>query len=256
MRDGMHGSTQLTDPGRPARLAALVAALATVVVLIAAPTAQAGSRPPDGFPAAGELLVNTVSVRARPDPGSRVVRRLTRLRPTFQVQVILALRQRLGSDGFVWYQLSLPGRPNGQRGWVRAAQVDVRPVANRIVVSIRRRVLEVRRVTNGRVLLRTVVAVGLAGGSDPARPELLRPVRVRAPGTVLRLLCPRDECIREPVRLAGRRHRRHPRDEPAPAPRPGCLAWLRASRKFRGVAASKARPAGHADRHHSLVRAP
>ena len=167
MRDGMHGSTQLTDPGRPARLAALVAALTTVVVLIAAPTAQAGSRPPDGFPAAGELLVNTVSVRARPDPGSRVVRRLTRLRPTFQVQVILALRQRLGSDGFVWYQLSLPGRPNGQRGWVRAAQVDVRPVANRIVVSIRRRVLEVRRVTNGRVLLRTVVAVGSPAAPTP-----------------------------------------------------------------------------------------
>jgi lipoprotein-anchoring transpeptidase ErfK/SrfK len=45
--------------------------------------------------------------------------------------------------------------------------VEVRPVVNRIVVRLATRRLEVRRVRDGRVLLRAVAAVGAAGSETP-----------------------------------------------------------------------------------------
>src|SRR5262249_5564892 len=70
-------------------------------------------------------------------------------------------------DGRWWYELSLPGRPNGQRGWVRAEMLDLRPVTSRIVVHVHDRRLEVRRIKGNRLLLRAVVAVGRPGAETP-----------------------------------------------------------------------------------------
>ena len=64
----------------------------------------------------------------------------------------------------------------------------------------------------------------------PARP-VLRPVRAR------------DDGLLEAERLAGRRPRRHPRDEPAAAARPGRVARLRARVGFH---CARSRPAGAA----------
>jgi lipoprotein-anchoring transpeptidase ErfK/SrfK len=118
------------------------------------------------FPAAGEPL-HAITVRARPDPGSRVVRRLPRFRADHQFQIVLALRSRRGADGGRWYLLSLPGRPNGGRGWVPADAVDVRPVRNRVVVRLASRRIEVRRVAGGRLLLEAPVAIGRPGAETP-----------------------------------------------------------------------------------------
>ena len=54
---------------------------------------------------------------------------MQRFRPDHQFQIVLALASSRGRDGDLWYRLSLPGRPNGARGWVRADAVEVRPVA-------------------------------------------------------------------------------------------------------------------------------
>ena len=108
-----------------------------------------------------------VLVRAKPDQESKVVRRLSQVRGDSQIRVVLALEARRGADGSWWYRLSLPGRPNGQRGWVRNDLVEVRPVANRIVVDRGARTLEVRRIATGKLLLRTVVAVGKPGAETP-----------------------------------------------------------------------------------------
>jgi lipoprotein-anchoring transpeptidase ErfK/SrfK len=154
----------LPKAGAIRRLAGLAALTAAALL---APGTAAGEALPSAFPAAGEVLVPVVLVHARPDQASKVVRRLAQVRPDSQLRVVLALEARRDAGGLWWYRLSLPGRPNGQRGWVRSDLVDVRPVANRIVVDRGARTLEVRRIATGKLLLRTVVAVGKPGAETP-----------------------------------------------------------------------------------------
>ena len=130
------------------------------------PAAASQAELPAQLPAAGELL-RGVAVRAAPAPSARVVRVLHRFRADAQFQIVLAVGSRRGADGARWVRLSLPGRPNGARGWVRADAVDVRPVRNRIVVRLRARTIEVRRVADGTPLLRGPVAVGRPGAETP-----------------------------------------------------------------------------------------
>ena len=148
------------------RWSLVVAALAATAAVVA-PSAPAKVTIPASFPAAGELVKLEVVVRARPDPGSRMVRKLRQFRPTFHLQEILALEAQRGADGLMWYRLSLPGRPNGQRGWVRADQVEVKPARNRIVVYRGARRIEVRRLADDALLLRAKVAIGAPGAETP-----------------------------------------------------------------------------------------
>jgi hypothetical protein len=148
------------------RLGALIGAATFGLALAGGSVALAGATLPARFPAAGEL-VRAVAVRSSPDPSATVVRTMRRFRPDHQFQIVLALSSRRGADGAWWYRLSLPGHPNGARGWVRADAVEVRPVVNRIVVRLTTRRIEVRRVRDGRVLLRGVVAVGSFGSETP-----------------------------------------------------------------------------------------
>jgi hypothetical protein len=92
---------------------------------------------------------------------------LPRFRAEAQFQIVLALGSRQGADGAWWYRISLPGRPNGARGWVPADAAEVRPVRNRIVVRLDARRLEVRRLRDGKLLLRTTAAVGAVGSPTP-----------------------------------------------------------------------------------------
>jgi lipoprotein-anchoring transpeptidase ErfK/SrfK len=139
---------------------------AAVLALASAPEAAHRERT-TAFPAAGELTVPRVVIRARPGPGARIVRRLTQFRPDYRVRVVLALGARRSADGDTWYRLSLPGRPNGQRGWVRADEIDLGPVPNRITIFRSARRLEVRRRADRRLLLRTPIAVGKRGAETP-----------------------------------------------------------------------------------------
>jgi hypothetical protein len=148
-----------------ARIPILVT-IAAGLALAGAPSARAEANLPARFPAAGEL-VREVAVRAAPAPSARIVRRMLRFRPDHQFQIVLALTSHRGADGAWWVRLSLPGRPNGARGWVRADAVEIRPVVNRIVVRLEARRLEVRRIRDGKLLLRSVVAVGAPGAETP-----------------------------------------------------------------------------------------
>jgi lipoprotein-anchoring transpeptidase ErfK/SrfK len=137
-----------------------------MVTLAAAPAAEAGTTLPARFPAAGEL-VQSVAVRAEPAAGAPVVRTMRRFRADHQFQIVLALSARRGRDRAWWYRISLPGHPNGARGWIRADAVELRPVVNRIVVRLAARRLEVQRIRDGRVLLRSITAVGAFGSETP-----------------------------------------------------------------------------------------
>jgi len=147
----------------PVRRLVVVALLVAMVVPAAGSAGGAGS---PRFPAAGEPLRPLIA-RAHPTTSARVVRTLPRFRRDGQFQIVLALAMRRGPDRAPWYLLSLPGRPNGARGWVPADAVDVRPVRNRITVLIGQRRLEVRRVTSGKLLLHALVAVGAVGAETP-----------------------------------------------------------------------------------------
>jgi hypothetical protein len=95
------------------------------------------------------------------------VRVLHRFRRDSQFQIVLAVGSQRGRDGSWWYRISLPGRPNGARGWVPAVAADIGPVQNRIVVRLDSRTLEVRRLHDAKLLLRTKAAVGAAGSPTP-----------------------------------------------------------------------------------------
>src|SRR5262245_51782276 len=144
-----------------------VTALGVVLVFVAAPLSHGVAASPEQLPAAGELVTWRAAVRAAPDSKALLVRVLHRFRSGGEFQEVLALRARRGSDGLRWYELSLPGRPNGQRGWVRGDLVDLRPVVNRIVVHVAARRIEVWRIAPHKLLLSGVVAVGKVGAETP-----------------------------------------------------------------------------------------
>jgi len=149
------------------RAIASVAAVALAAALASA-VAAAGwpPRTTTAFPAAGELVRSTVARKA-PRPDAPIAARMPRYRPDAQFAIVLALSARRGAEGEWWYRVSLPGRPNGRRGWIPADVADVHPATNRIVVHRAARRLEVRRVRDGRVLLRAIVAVGRPGAETP-----------------------------------------------------------------------------------------
>jgi hypothetical protein len=149
-----------------ARRIPILVTIAAGLALAGAPSGRAETTLPARFPAAGEL-VRAVVVRAEPRPNAAVVRRLRRFRPDHQFQIVLALYARRGSDRAWWYRLSLPGHPNGARGWVRADDVELRPVVNRIVVRLGARRIEVRRIRDGKLMLRSIAAVGAYGSETP-----------------------------------------------------------------------------------------
>ena len=145
----------------------LATALCAAVTLTVAPAGSAGDGSVTRMPAAGELVASSVAVHAAPDGDARLVRVLHQFRADAQFAIVLAIGAQRGSDGRWWYELSLPGRPNGQRGWVRGDLLDLRPMSTRIVVHVRARRLEVRRITDHRLLLRAIVAVGRPGAETP-----------------------------------------------------------------------------------------
>ncbi len=152
------------DPDVRPVLLTLCVALLTAPALSASAASGTG---PATWPVAGELVVPQVQVRLNPDRRAPVVRMLGQFRRDYRPRVVLALAARTASDGSRWYRLSLPGRPNGGRGWVPAEALRVRPVANRIVVHRGVRRLEVRRLTDGRLLFRAPIAVGAPAAPTP-----------------------------------------------------------------------------------------
>lgn len=136
-----------------------------LALLAFAPGAWAA--PPSSFPAAGELDWPKVAVRARPSEDSQRIRILPQFRPDLRPTVVLALGMQADSirPDRLWYRISLPGRPNGQTGWIKGSSVDLRSIHERIVIDRSSRVLRVFR--DGRQLLRTRIAVGAPGMETP-----------------------------------------------------------------------------------------
>jgi lipoprotein-anchoring transpeptidase ErfK/SrfK len=114
----------------------------------------------------GTLSWPRVAVLAKPKAGSKRLAVLEEFRPDFSPTYVLALSKLENKAGEpTWYRISVPGRPNGRTGWVRAGSVEIRPVRKRLFVDRGERRFEFwdgnRLVRSGRV------AVGKPGAETP-----------------------------------------------------------------------------------------
>ena len=142
----------------------LLCGLVIVAAAIAwTPTSSAAAKPPH-YPQAGVLVTTTVAARARPEAAARMLAVFRQFRRDFRPTTLLVLGDRRTRSGR-WLKVSVPGRPNGQVGWVRAAGVQTRPVRARIVVDLSARRLRV--VEDGRIRFSTRVAIGKRGAETP-----------------------------------------------------------------------------------------
>jgi lipoprotein-anchoring transpeptidase ErfK/SrfK len=117
------------------------------------------------FPAAGELLVRSVPVRRSPDPHAHVIKLMHQFRSDFRPQEMFAVRKQMGSDGQVWYRVSIPMRPNGTYGWIPSKTVSLAPTVSAIVIDRSARTIDVYR--HGRHAWHGKVAVGSPGRETP-----------------------------------------------------------------------------------------
>jgi lipoprotein-anchoring transpeptidase ErfK/SrfK len=112
-------------------------------------------------------LDRTVTVRAQPRDDARAVKVLKEFRSEFRPQIVLAISQRSDPQTGkpTWYRISVPGRPNGRTGWIPADAATIRPI--RQLIHIDRSARTLTLYSNGRVLLKTKVAVGRPGMETP-----------------------------------------------------------------------------------------
>src|SRR5689334_13858603 len=102
---------------RGIRRGVVVVGLCLSISLLTARVSAASGSSSVPLPAAGELLAARVVVRTAPDSHARPLGVMRQFRSASEFQIVLAIRARR-ADGVWWYELSLPGRPNGRRGWV------------------------------------------------------------------------------------------------------------------------------------------
>jgi L,D-transpeptidase catalytic domain len=150
-----------------------VAATAGVVLALAcavafAPRAGAESTRPSQVDVVGAGTINwrQVPVLRRPKAGAARVAVLKQFRSDFRPQFVLALDAvRTRSGKAAWYRISVPGRPNGRTGWVRAQALELRPVKKRLIIFRGARRFEFWH--GSRLVRRGKVAVGARGAETP-----------------------------------------------------------------------------------------
>lgn len=144
-------------------------AAAAATVCVGAAAAFATASPATGqsaaFPKAGVILPSKLAARSAPSGAAKVVRVLPQFRRDFRPTHVLAVAETTDASGLTWLKISLPMRPNGRFGWVRASSVDVRPITREIVIDRGARTLSL--LDRGNVLFRTRVAVGKPGAPTP-----------------------------------------------------------------------------------------
>jgi len=157
------------DPARTDRFRALSTLLAVMglVGLIAAltPVAPASAKSFEEYPKAGVILQTKVAAHSRPSSSSPTIRFIPQFRSDFRPTTLLVLGEAKGAKGSLWLKLSMPVRPNGTIGWVKASAVQMRPVQRSIVIDLSSRKLRV--LEQGKTRFATRVAVGRKGMETP-----------------------------------------------------------------------------------------
>lgn len=113
-----------------------------------------------------ELSAGTLTARSAPSASAPALRTFGPRTPEGVTRVFLVRQRAVAGDcAATWYQVDLPIRPNGMRGWVPAAGLHPYVVHWRIRIELGRRRLIAYQ--GGRERLRLTVAVGRAGTPTP-----------------------------------------------------------------------------------------
>ncbi|NYI40707.1 L,D-transpeptidase [Demequina lutea] len=154
----------LASPGNPApaappTAAAVPAITATGLAPLEAPSINSGIAPGKA------ILTSTVGTLDVFDaPGGTVTRGLSRYTYYSSPLTLMAI-DKGEADGDTWYQVLLPGKPNGQTGWVRASDVTVSSTDTVIHVYLAEHELDL--VVDGTVAMTAPVAVGAPATPTP-----------------------------------------------------------------------------------------
>jgi hypothetical protein len=110
----------------------------------------------------GPLIVAAVGRRfmLHQQPGAASARPYTS-RNDFGQELWLPVVGRASADDEAWFRVLVPERPNGRDAWVRAGDVEVRTVDDRVVVDLSTHTLVHHR--GDRVVRRVEVAIGAPG---------------------------------------------------------------------------------------------
>lgn len=145
--------------------AAVAAAASLGLPAVAAAVPQAAPKPVVG---AGTIDVPVLLVRSAPSAHARVIARLSEFREQdYRPRYVLALAVKKGKQGVkpAWFRISVPGRPNGRVGWVRAREVSIGPVPWQVLVYRGSKVIQLWK--GGRLVYQSTVAVGAPGMETP-----------------------------------------------------------------------------------------
>ena len=117
------------------------------------------------YPKAGVILWKKLAAHSSPRESSPTVKVFPQFRADFRPTALLVFGMRKDAKGVRWLKLSIPMRPNGRTGWVKAAAVQMRPVRRAIVINLSSRKLRV--LERGKTRFGTRVAIGRAGIETP-----------------------------------------------------------------------------------------
>ena len=150
-------------------LLGVAAVLAACAGAMASPSAAVVSQiPPRPVVGAGTINVPRLKVRAAPRATARVIATLSEFRPQdYRARYVLALGTKRDLTGrkIAWYRISVPGRPNGRVGWVRALDVSIRRLPWQVVVLRESKLIQVWK--GSELVYQSKVAVGAPGTETP-----------------------------------------------------------------------------------------
>lgn len=157
----------LNDTAQRLRSKTSIHAVVCLVGLFAAlaPAASASAKPVAKYPKAGVILWTKLAAHSRPASSSPTIKVFSQFRTDFRPTTLLVLGETKDAKGVRWLKLSMPMRPNGRIGWVKAAAVQMRPVRRSIVIDLSARKLRV--LERGKTRFVTRVAVGRRGMETP-----------------------------------------------------------------------------------------
>jgi lipoprotein-anchoring transpeptidase ErfK/SrfK len=110
---------------------------------------------------------DTGPIRVSPDSGARVIARLKINTEDRLPNVYLVLRQFTdASSGDSWYEVRVPGRPNGRTGWVREDSLGpLQTVTTQLIVD--RKTLRATLLRKGHKVFRAPIGVGKKSTPTP-----------------------------------------------------------------------------------------
>lgn len=160
---------------RPTRFVRACLALTVVAAALLVPASGLSAlskTPPKAVIGAGTINVPTLAVRSAPDRNARVIAKLSEFRPQdYRPRYVLAVSAKTGTktkkapSRVEWYEISVPGRPNGRTGWVQAPHVSIKPMPWQVVVYRDSRVVQAWKGT--KLVYSAKVAVGAPGMETP-----------------------------------------------------------------------------------------